>query len=88
MATDGIGAYAEVTFSASATDVEDGTPAVMWRTDRGDLQTAVLGQGLTITVRLYADGGCTTTHLISVTAVDSQGLTTTQTMTIYVVIAC
>jgi serine protease len=66
--------YADVEFVGQATDPEDGPlsgGALVWTTNRGDLQTTLLGTGETLTVRLYADDQFGGTHLIALVATDS-----------------
>jgi hypothetical protein len=66
--------YADVELVGEATDPEDGQltgDALAWTTNRGDLQSTILGAGETLTVRLYADDAAGGIHLITLVATDS-----------------
>lgn len=79
--------YRDVTLSGTAVDPEDGTlsgSSLIWTTDRSDLQTAVLGQGETVEVRLYADSYSGATHTVTLTATDSYGHVRQATVTIFI----
>lgn len=79
--------YRDVALAGTAVDPEDGTltgSSLIWTTDRSDLQTAVLGQGGTIEVRLYADSYSGATHTITLTATDSYGHVRQATVTIFI----
>jgi hypothetical protein len=68
--------YKDVTLVGSAIDPEDGTltgSALTWTTDQSSLQNAVLGQGTSLTARLYSDNCPGTTHTITLTVIDSGG---------------
>ncbi len=81
------GWYYEITLRGSATDPEDGPltgDALVWTTDRGDLQPGppatgdqVLGTGTSVNVRLYTTCSMpyfgTVEHRITLTATDSVG---------------
>lgn len=72
--------YKDVTLGGSATDPEDGDltgSALVWATDRTDLQAAALGTGKTLGVRLYSDTCTGTRHEVKLTATDSGGNTQT-----------
>ena len=50
--------YTDVTLTGTANDTEDGVlsgTSLTWTTDRDDIQTAELGTGETLSVRLYSD---------------------------------
>ncbi len=68
--------YTDVTLRGEATDAEDGLlpeGALLWTTDRADLQTVLLGSGRTLSVRLYANACTGERHEITLTATDSGG---------------
>jgi len=68
--------YVDVTFSGRGTDVEDDVvaeDALVWTTDRSDLQDEVLGTGSELTARLYSDVCTGVTHTITLTGTDSAG---------------
>jgi hypothetical protein len=68
--------YADVRFVGQANDPEDGSltgASLTWTTNRGDLQPYLLDTGESITVRLYASETSGGTHLITLTAEDSDG---------------
>jgi len=83
--SDANGYYQSITLTGSATDTEDGTlsgAALVWTTNRGEVQPGapasgaqVLGQGASITVKLYTTCGFsffgTVDHTITLTATDS-----------------
>jgi hypothetical protein len=82
--------YVDVMVSAIATDSEDGTlsgAAIVWKTDRGDLQPLTIGTGTSRTLRLYADS-CSLEHVIRVEATDSDGNVATDTVSVYATILC
>ena len=79
--------YIDVTLRGMAVDTEDGVlsgESLVWETNRSDLQNQVLGTGNNIVVRLYNSQGTDTsaTHIISLTATDSDGNTRTVFRTI------
>lgn len=83
--------YATVTLTGTATDPEDGAltgSSLTWRTDRGDLQTGVLGTGESITVRLYSDNCSGALHTITLTAIDAYGNIRQSTVTIFIYTIC
>ena len=83
--------YATVTLSGAASDPEDGTlsgPSLIWTTDRGDLQTSVLGTGASITVRLYSSDCTGALHTITLTATDAYGNVRQSTVTIFIYTIC
>ncbi|MCA9836928.1 MAG: S8 family serine peptidase [Trueperaceae bacterium] len=68
--------YKDVTLTGNAQDPDDGSltgSALSWSTDRSDLQTALLGTGSSLTVRLYSDDCFGSTHVITLRATDSDG---------------
>lgn len=68
--------YAEVDVEAFASDLEDGLldeGAVVWSTDRTDVQPAVLGTGARARVRLFSDSCFGADHVLTVTVTDSDG---------------
>jgi hypothetical protein len=68
--------YRDVTLSGTAIDPEDGAlsgAALVWTTDRSDIQTPQLGTGNTIHVRLYSNLTGGVTHTITLTATDGDG---------------
>jgi|GEM_PF-1802998 len=72
--------FVNVSLSGLAADVEDGTlsgSSLTWTTDRSDIQKSVLGTGTSLNVTLYAND-CRG-HIITLTAVDSDGNVVTAT---------
>ena len=68
--------YKDVELEGEAIDPEDGVltgDSLVWTTDRSDLQTAELGTGTALTVRLYSDECAGAWHEITLTATDSDG---------------
>ena len=68
--------YKDVVLEGAAADAEDGAltgAALVWETDRADLQDAALGTGVSVTARLYSDQCTGTAHTITLTATDSEG---------------
>ncbi len=86
--------YKDVTFEGVAIDPEDGTlsgAAMVWTTDRGDIQpggVTILGTGTTITVRLYSNVCTGVFHEITLTATDSGGNVVTQTRRVFIWKVC
>lgn len=67
--------YKDVSFVGSAIDPEDGTlsgGALVWTTDRTDLQSAQIGTGTSGTFRLYGLDA-SETHVVTLSATDSYG---------------
>jgi subtilisin family serine protease len=67
--------YLDLPVSAIVNDPEDGPldgDAVIWSTERTDVQPEVVGTGARTTLRLYATDSCGLDHVIRVHAVDSQ----------------
>ena len=75
-----------LTLTGQAVDPEDGTltgSSLVWTTNRTDLQPGNLGQGTSITVRLYT--GCSSaTHQIRLTATDSNGGTSSAVIVVVI----
>lgn len=69
--------YADIEVSGEATDPEDGTlsgASLVWTTNRTDLQAAVLGEGNSLTIRLYSNSECGGVwHEVTLIARDSNG---------------
>lgn len=68
--------YTQVTLQGNGTDTEDGTlsgSSLVWKTNRSDLQTEILGTGNSISVRLYSNSSGGTNHEVSLTVTDSDG---------------
>lgn len=68
--------YADIPLAGTATDPEDGPlsgASLVWRTNRSELQDAVLGTGTSLTARLYAATCFGAWHDITLTATDSDG---------------
>ncbi|MEO0604493.1 MAG: hypothetical protein AAF211_23870, partial [Myxococcota bacterium] len=66
--------YADVTLRGAGFDPEDDVVASLaWTTDRSDLQSAALGTGSELTVRLYGDDCFGTNHTLTLTGTDSAG---------------
>lgn len=67
--------YTDVTLRGMATDAEDGdlSSQIQWETDLVDIQSAALGDGAEVTVRLYSDDCYGVTHTITATVTDSDG---------------
>lgn len=83
--------YIDVQLVGTASDPEDGTlsgTALVWTTDRSDLQEATLGTGSSITARLYSDDCFGVWHEITLTATDSDGETTTDVRRIFIWTLC
>jgi len=83
--------YVDVTLEGSAADAEDGAltgASLEWTTDRGDIQDAQLGTGTDLTVRLYSDDCFGVIHEITLSATDSDGNTSTDTVEIFIYTVC
>jgi hypothetical protein len=83
--------YKDVLLEGSAIDAEDGTLGgsdVVWTTDRTDLQDAGLGEGSSLTVRLYSDQCTGTWHEIAMAATDSDGESGTAARQIFIWTLC
>jgi len=68
--------YTDVTFVGTGTDPEDGSlsgSALVWTTNRTDLQSGTLGTGGTVTARLYADVCSGAWHDVRLTVTDGDG---------------
>jgi len=68
--------YTDVVLEGKAWDVDDGElpdRQLEWRTDRTDIQTALLGAGKSITVRLYSNNCPGVWHSITLKATDNSG---------------
>lgn len=68
--------YRDVTLVGQASDPEDGElsgSALVWTTDRSDIQPALLGTGQSLSVRLYSNNCEGVTHTITLSATDSSG---------------
>ena len=68
--------YADVNFTGTALDPEDGTlsgAALVWTTDQTALQAPLLGTGSAITGRLYSNVCSGVTHNVTLEATDSFG---------------
>lgn len=68
--------YADITFSGSATDPEDGAlsgASLVWSTSRTDLQAPALGTGTSLTARLYSNVCEGVSHDVMLSATDSFG---------------
>ncbi len=83
--------YADVTFTGSATDPEDGPltgASLVWTTDQTSLQAPQLGTGQSVTARLYSATCTGTTHLVTLTATDSFGNARTATVMVGIYTLC
>ncbi|HZX00520.1 MAG TPA: hypothetical protein VFF10_10690 [Trueperaceae bacterium] len=83
--------FKDVDLAGVANDPEDGALAgasLAWITDRSDLQTAALGTGTSLTVRLYADSCTGEWHQVSLTATDSDGAARTVVRRIFIWTLC
>ncbi len=83
--------YKDVALAGEASDPEDGAltgSALVWTTDRTDLQVGSLGTGGSLTVRLYSDVCTGTWHEITLSATDSGGLTRSTVRRIFIWTLC
>ena len=83
--------FKDVTLQGSAIDPEDGAlsgASLVWRTDRTDLQGALLGTGTRITVRLYSDTCTGLFHEITLTVTDSAGNIRSRVRRIFIWLIC
>lgn len=83
--------YKDVLLEGRATDAEDGTlsgGALVWVTDRTDVQDAALGTGGSLTVRLYSDVCTGSWHNVTLTATDSDGESRTDLRRIFIWTLC
>lgn len=71
--------YTDVVLEGLGQDEEDGTlsgAALVWKTNRTDIQEEMLGTGTNPTVRLYSDECTGVEHVITLEATDSDDETT------------
>ncbi|MEM6930482.1 MAG: hypothetical protein AAF602_26330 [Myxococcota bacterium] len=83
--------FKDVELRGRGTDAEDGTLAgasLVWTTDRSDIQTAALGTGETLTVRLYSNDCFGVTHILTLSVTDADGNTTTDTVEVFIYTVC
>jgi hypothetical protein len=83
--------YLDVELAGQASDPEDGPLAdgqLVWTTDRTDVQDAFLGTGSKLTARLYSRECSGITHVITLTAADSAGASTTAQRQVVITAAC
>jgi hypothetical protein len=83
--------YANLLLWGSASDAEDGAlggSSLVWRTDRQDIQSSVLGTGEVVKARLYSNVCAGVWHEITLTATDSDGHATTAVARILIWILC
>ncbi len=68
--------YKDVNLQGNGSDVEDGNltgTALVWTTNRNDIQAPVLGTGANVNVRLFSNRCTGVTHEITLTGTDSDG---------------
>lgn len=83
--------YAEFTLEGAGADPEDGAlsgAALVWTTDRTDLQAAALGTGVGPTVRLYSDDCFGVVHELTLTGTDSAGNFATDVFELFIYTVC
>lgn len=71
----------------SASDQEDdvlGDSALVWSTDREDIQNTFLGNGLVLKVILYSNVCTGVSHVITLTGTDSDGAATSAAVKIFI----
>ena len=79
--------YTNIEFTGSASDQEEDVlseSALVWSTDRSDIQKAFLGNGIILKVTLYSNSCSGVSHTITLTGTDSQGAVTTSTIRIFI----
>ena len=83
--------YADIPFTATATDPEDGPltgASLVWTTNLTSVQPAMLGTGTAPVLHLDAVCNATTIHTITVTAKDSAGNVSTASIMVQVDSSC
>jgi len=79
--------FKDVDLQGTATDVEDGTlsgASLVWTTDRSDIQSAALGTGNSLTVRLFSNVCTGVWHEVTLSATDSASNTRTALRRIFI----
>jgi hypothetical protein len=79
--------YTNIEFTGSASDQEEDVlseSALVWSTDRSDIQKAFLGNGIILKATLYSNTCSGVSHTITLTGTDSQGAVTTATIRIFI----
>ena len=82
--------YSIIELRGSASDLEDDVlsdSALVWSTDRSDIQNAVLGTGLIIKATLYSNVCSGGSHTITLTGRDRQDAASTATIKIFIGLA-
>jgi LysM domain len=79
--------YTNIELRGSASDPEEDVlseSALVWSTDRSDIQKAFLGNGIILKATLYSNSCSGVSHTITLTGTDSQGAVTTATINIFI----